>query len=174
MNAKTSLPIWESRSDSRRQLAISAACLVLGGLLIITLRDYGASGSNRHAGFLFGIVLCLIGGATLLANGQQSVVVDPARRQIRITDHRPLGTRRRTIAFADIADVQVACLQTRSQQVLQYFLQLQLHGGEPYALFAPGRVYAGASDPAIVAGWKARLAACLEVAARLPRSPVSD
>jgi len=55
----------------------------------------------------------------------------------------------------------VAYLQTRSQQVLQYFLQLQLRSGETYALFAPGRVYAGSMDPAIVALWKSRLDACL-------------
>ena len=155
------MPVWESHSRSRRQSAISAACLASGLVLIAMLHDYGLAGSSRHAGFLFGMVLALIGGATLLVSGPQTIAVDPPRQQIRITDHRLLGTRVHTIPFADIAEVQVAYLQTRSQQVLQYFLQLQLRSGETYALFAPGRVYAGSMDPAIVALWKSRLDACL-------------
>ena len=162
------MPVWESRSNSRRQSALSLACLVLGLVLVVTLHEYGPTGSSRHAGFLLGVVLGLIGGATLLVSGPQTITIDPVREQIRITDHRLLGARLHTIAFSEITEVQVAFLQTRSQHVLQYFLQLQLHQGEAYALFAPGRVYAGSSDPAIVAGWKSRLDACLQAARGSP------
>jgi hypothetical protein len=162
------MPVWESRSNSRRQSTISAACLALGLVLIVTLHDFGPSGSSRHAGFLLGVVLTLIGGATLLVSGPQTTIVDPLQQQIRITDHRLVGTRHHTIPFADIGEVQVAYLQTRSKLVLQYFLQLQLRGGEAYALFPPGRVYAGSSDAAIVAGWKSRLEACLADAGQPP------
>ena len=162
------MPVWESHSNSRRQSAISVVCLVLGLVLVAMLNDYGLSSSSRHAGFLFGLVLTLIGGATLLVSGPQTVTVDPVRQHIRITDHRLVGKRQHTIVFADIAEVQVAYLQTRSQQVLQYFLQLQLHNGESYALFAPGRLYAGSENPATVANWKSRLEACLATAAAAP------
>lgn len=155
---------WESSSDGRRQTSMSAACLVVGVVLIISLHDFGASGSSRQAGFLLGMVLALLGAASLAVSGRQTVTVDSRNCQISIHDHRLVGHKTRTIAFSEVADVQVAYLQTRSRQVLQYFLQLQLRSGEVYPLFAPGRVYVGSSDPAIVAGWKTRLTHCLEAA----------
>lgn len=158
------MDVWESSSDGRRQTILSAACLAVGVLLVIGLHDYGVSGSSRQAGFLLGMVLALIGAASLAVSGRQTVVVDPRSRLISIHDRRLVGDKLRTITFSEVDEVQVAFLQTHSRQVLQYFLQLQLRSGEAYPLFAPGRVYAGATDPAIVAGWRTRLTGCLEAA----------
>jgi hypothetical protein len=151
------MELWTSRSNNRQQVAISLICLVAGTVLVFSLHDYGPTGSNRQAGFLFGVVLLALGGATLAAGGSQTVVVDPTQRQIHVEDHRLIGKRRHTIALTDIRDIQVACLQTRSKQALRYFLQLTLAGDLPYALFAPERDYPGASNPRIVADWKDRL-----------------
>ena len=148
---------WTTRSNNRQQRLISLTCLLAGAALTISLHDYGLSGSDRHAGFLFGVVLLALGGATLVAGGSQSVLVDPDQRRILVEDHRLIGKRQTTIALADIRDIQVACLQTHSKHALRYFLQLTLDGGLSYALFAPERNYPGASDPQIVAGWKFRL-----------------
>ncbi len=158
------MELWESSSDGRRQSALSLACLAIGLVLVLSLHDFGASGSSRQAGFLLGVVLTLIGGASLAVAGRQSVVIDPRKRVLTVHDRRLVGDRLRTIAFSEISQVQVAYLQTRSHQVLQYFLQLQLRSGETYALFAPGRMYPGASDPSLVAGWKTRLESCIETA----------
>ena len=157
------MDVWESSSDGRRQTFLSAACLAVGVLLIISLHDFGASGSSRQAGFLLGMVLALLGAASLAVSGRQTVLVDSRKCQISIHDHRLVGHKIRTIAFSEVVDVQVAYLQTRSRQVLQYFLQLQLRNGEAYPLFAPGRVYIGSSDPAIVAGWKTRLLSLIHI-----------
>lgn len=148
---------WKTRSNNRQQLAISLICLCAGALLVFSLHDYGASGSNRQAGFLLGVVLLALGGATLAVGGSQSVVVDPQQRLIRIEDHRLIGNRQQTIAIADIRDIQVGCLQTRAQHALRYFLQLTLASGQTHTLFAPERDFPGASDPLVVAGWKERL-----------------
>jgi hypothetical protein len=148
---------WEIHSNSRQQTLLSVVCLAVGLVLVGLLHDYDTAGSSRHAGFLFGVVLLAIGGATLAANARQTIVVDPLQKEIRVLDQRLFGRRQRAIAFSDIGDVQVACLQTRAQNVIRYCLQLQLHNDEAYTLFAPARVYEGASDPAIVAGWKTRL-----------------
>ena len=148
-------------NDSRQQTALSVGCLALGLALVLLFRDAGTGGSNAQAGFWFGCVLLLIGAATLAAHARQRVVVDPLAREIRIEDRRLFGRTLRRIAFADVHDVQLASLQTRSQHAIRYFLQLQLGGGAQCALFAPERVYAGASDPAVVAGWRTRLKACL-------------
>jgi hypothetical protein len=148
---------WKTRSNNRQQLVISLICLIAGAALAFSLHDYGPSGSNRQAGFLLGVVLLALGGATLAAGGTQSVVVDPQQRLIRIEDHRLIGERRQTIAIADIRDIQVGCLQTRAKHALRYFLQLTLADGQSHILFAPERDFPGASDPKIVAGWKERL-----------------
>jgi len=136
---------------------LSVACVIIGLLLVALLHDAGALDSNAQAGFWFGAILLLMGGTTFAANARQRIVIDPQQREIRIETRRLLGRQLRRIPFADVQDVQVACLQTRSQHAIRYFLQLQLADGEPCALFAPERVYAGASDLAIVAGWRTRL-----------------
>jgi hypothetical protein len=159
------VPIWETHNNSRQQTMLSIACMLAGTVLLVLMRDAGPADSNAQAGFWFGGVLLLIGLATLAANAHQSIVVDPQRREIRIEDRRLFGRKLRRIAFADVQDIQVAYLQTRSQHALRYFLQLQLAGGEQCALFAAERVYAGASDPAIVAGWRTQLNSYLSAAA---------
>lgn len=148
---------WEIHNNSRQQTVLSVGCLAIGLVLVALLHDAGPGDSNAQAGFWFGGVLLLIGIGTLAANARQSVVVDPGLREIRIETRRLLGRQLRRIAFDDVVDVQVAYLQTRSQHAIRYFLQLQLEDGEQCALFAPERVYAGASDPAVVAGWRTRL-----------------
>jgi hypothetical protein len=160
------VPIWETHNNSRQQTMLSLVCMAAGLALVALLHDATATHSNAQAGFWFGCILLLIGLATLAANAHQRIVVDPQQREIRIEDRRLLGRALRRIAFDDVQDVQVACLQTRSQHALRYFLQLQLAGGEPCALFAPERVYAGASDPAVVAGWRNRLNDYLKSASR--------
>lgn len=156
-----SVPPWETHNDSRQQTALSIGCLTLGLVLVLLWHDAGAGDTNARAGFWFGVVLLMIGAATLAANAHQRVVVDPQLREIRIEDRRLYGRSLRRIAFADVRDVQVAYLQTRSQHALRYFLQLQLEDGTQCALFAPERVYAGAADPAVVAGWRTRLSGYL-------------
>ncbi len=135
--------------------------MAVGLLLVAWLYDAAPGNSNAQAGLWFGIVLLVLGSLTLAAHARQRVVVDPQLREIRIEDRRLWGRQLRRIPFADVQDVQVAFLRTRTQTTIRYFLQLQLHCGTPYALFAPERVYAGASDPAIVAGWQLRLKTCL-------------
>ena len=169
------MELWTSRSNNRTQVVISLICLVAGAVPVLVLHDYGPSGSNRQAGFLFGAVLLALGGATLAVGGSQTVVVDPSLRQIHVEDHRLMGKRRQSIALGDIRDIQVACLQTRSKHALRYFLQLTLAGDLSYALFAPERDYPGASNPRIVAGWKDRLdrlrGGSSDVAAPAPAPP---
>ena len=151
------MSIWESRSNNRQQFVISTVCLVVGVVLTVALRDYGASGSNRQAGFLFGVVLLGLGIATLFAGGSQTVRVDAVTREIRILDRRIIGSRTQTVSFDQVQRVEVACLQTRSKHALRYFLQLQLISGEALPLFSPEKAYPLASDPAVVASWKQRL-----------------
>ncbi len=167
------MEIWEIRSNNRQQVAISAGCLIVGAVLTVALRDYGESGSNSHAGFLFGVVLLGLGIATLLAGGSQTVQVDVDTREIRVMDQRIIGSRTQTVAFDQVQRVEVACLQTRSQHALRYFLQLQLINGEAVPLFSPEKAYPLASDPAVVARWKHRLDLMLATGSQEP-APTSS
>lgn len=162
------MDIWETRSNNRQQSLISAICLIVGVLLTFALRDYGESGSNRQAGFLFGVVLLGLGIATIFAGGSQTVQIDASTREIRILDRRPIGSHTRTVAFEQVQRVEVACLQTRSRHVLRYFLQLQLVNGAAVALFSPEKSYPQAFDPAVVASWKRRLDLLLASGAKAP------
>ncbi len=162
------MDIWETRSNNRQQIVISAVCLIAGVVLTVAMRDYGLSGSNRHAGFLFGVVLLGLGLATLLAGGSQTVQVDADSREIRVLDRRLIGSRTKIVAFEQVQRVEVACLQTRSKHALRYFLQLQLVSGEAYPLFSPEKAYPMAADPAVVARWKGRLELMLASGAQSP------
>ena len=159
------MPTWETHSRSLQQAALSIGCIAVGLLLVAWQYDAMPGDSNAQAGFWFGILLLVLGGLTFAAHARQRVVVDPQLRETRVEDRWLLGRRLRRIAFADVRAVQVAYLQTRSQHAIRYFLQLQLDDGENCPLFAPERVYAGASDPAVVAGWRARLEQYLAVPA---------
>ena len=160
--------IWETRSNSRQQIVISTVCLIAGIVLTVALRDYGEAGSNRQAGFLFGVVLLGLGIATLFAGGSQTVRVDADTREIRIVDRRLIGSQMQIVRFDQVQRVEVACLQTRSQHALRYFLQLQLISGEAYPLFSPEKAYPLAADPAVVASWKHRLDMMLAAVAQAP------
>lgn len=168
------MDIWETRSNNRQQIAISTVCLIVGAVLTVALRDYGLSGSNRQAGFLLGVVLLGLGIATLVAGGSQTVQVDADTREIRVMDQRLIGSRTQTVAFDQVQHVEIACLQTRSQHALRYFLQLQLISGEAVTLFSPEKAYPLAADPAVVARWKQRLDLMLATRAHDPTpAPIS-
>lgn len=159
------LPNWETHNHSRQQTALSLGCMAAGLLLVGWFHEAPPGGSSAQAGFWFGMMLLGLGGLTLAAHARQSIVVDAQLREIRIEDRRLSGRQLRRIAFADVQDVELAYLRTRAQNTIRYFIQLQLRSGEAYALFAPERVYAGGSDPAVVAGWQNRLKALLAVPA---------
>lgn len=154
--------IWETHNRSRQQTAISIVCIVAGLALVVWLYGPIPRSSDAQAGFWFGMLLLVLGATTLVANARQIVIVDPLLREIRIEDRRVFGRRSRRIPFADVNEVEVAYLRTRKEIAIRYYLQLQLRGGEAYALFAPERVFSGASDPAVVTQWQARLKGLLE------------
>ncbi len=151
------MDLWISRSNPGKQYLVSVGCLVVGLILFVSFRDYRAAGGNAVAGFYLGMLLAVIGMASFLTTGKQSVLVDPQKRSITIVDVRPMSTKQRVIAFSDVIDVNIGYLGKRSNDVSCYYLRLSLANGEEYPLFAPGRFFAGASDRSVVAGWQRRL-----------------
>jgi len=149
--------LWISRSNPGKQYLVSVGCLVVGLILFVSFRDYRAVGGNAVAGFYLGMLLALIGMASFLTTGRQSVLVDPQKRRISIEDIRPMSTKKRDIAFNDVIEISIGYLGKRSNYVNCYYLRLSLANGEEYPLFAPGRFFAGASDRSVVAGWQRRL-----------------
>jgi len=148
---------WVSRSRPGVQLAVGIGLVAVGSLLIWQTRDFTSGGGNALAGFLLGLLLLVIGAASMLVSGTQTVTVDPRKRLIEIRDSRSIGTKLTVIAFRQVAGISVGNLGKRSNFTNMYYLVLHLNDGREYPLFAPGRFFAGASDCNVVEGWRTRL-----------------
>lgn len=138
---------WQLSSNFARQLALALLATVLGLILVIGFRHFGAAGfSNSLAGFLLGVLLLVVGLAALLTQGRQTVVIDPRGRSIVIEDETPFGNKTRVIRFDEIADTGIGYLGKTSSFVNFYYIVLRLRNGRKYSLFPPGRFYDGWSD----------------------------
>lgn len=152
---------WISRSSPRAQFGVALACVIAGIVLMIAIRSGGPRSANATAAMLLGLLLLLIGLASYLTGGTQTVLVDPRTRRINIDDRTPLGNRKRIIPFDDVAEVSVGYLGKRSNYMMRYYLVLHLRNGEEYPLFAPGRFFEGGSSRHTVEQWHTRLEAYL-------------
>jgi hypothetical protein len=152
------MDVWKSESNPVKQTALSLGCLLIGLVLAFGFRNLSGPGlTNSMAGFLIGVLLLLIGIWAFLAEGQQTVVVDPGMRRITITDKNRFRTKTRTIPFRDIVHISIGYLGKKSNYVTFYYLVLKLINGQEYPLFAPGRFYEGGSDRSVVEVWRLRL-----------------
>jgi hypothetical protein len=147
---------WISRSSYLKQTALAIGAVVVGLVLMFGFRHFQGNG-DMLAGFLLGVLLLVIGAAGLAVAGTQTVTVDPAYRRIVVEDHTLLGAKTHEIAFTEVRDISVGYQGKKSNFVQTYYLVLKLTSGSDYALFAPGRFYAGASSRATVDGWRRRL-----------------
>jgi hypothetical protein len=148
---------WKSQSSPGKQLMLSIAVAMVGIILMIGFRGFESLNSNAGAGFLLGVLLVFIGIPGFLLCGRQTVLVDPQARQIIVEDSNRFGTKRRSISFGEIEDIDIGYLGKKSNYVTCYYLALKLRNGESYPLFAPGRFYEGSSERSIVANWKRRI-----------------
>jgi hypothetical protein len=148
---------WITQSNPGKQAAAAFGCIFVGLSMVVAFRNFNYAGSNTMAGFFLGILLLLIGAVGLLVSGKQKVVVDPGARLIIIEDTNIFRTKKRTIPFADIRDIDIGFLGKKSNYITWYSLMLKLRNGEEYPLFAPGRFYSGGTDRSRVEGWKQRL-----------------
>jgi hypothetical protein len=148
------MDVWTSQSNPGRQTLLSIGCAVVGLALMIGFRHFSGSDSNTLAGFLLGVLLLVIGVAGFLVSGKQTVVIDPNTRSITIEDSNRIRSKKRMIAFGNIAGISIGYLGKKSNFVTWYYLILKLKNGEEYPLFSPGYFYKGGSDRLIVVGWK--------------------
>lgn len=156
--------MWISQSSPAKQTALAVLCMVVGLVLAWASGPGGSAAAgmtNAKAAFYLGILLVFIGALGFLGRGKQTVVVDDAARSITVEDVTCLGSRRRSIAFGEVAGVSIGYLGKKSSYVSCYYLVLRLRSGEKYSLFAPGRFYSGSSDRSVVEGWRLRLESCL-------------
>jgi hypothetical protein len=149
---------WRTESSPLKQIVLSIVCILIGLVLAYKCRDFGELVlSESLAGFLLGILLLIIGIASIIIAGKQSIVIDPGARRITIDESNVFKTKTRTILFDDIIHIGIGYLGKRSNYVTFYYLVLRLRNGEEYPLFAPGRFYKGGSSRETVEGWRTRL-----------------
>lgn len=149
---------WKFESSPGKQTALSLVCVVIGLVLAFGLRNFsGAATPNSLAGFLLGLLLLLFGIYAFLANGKQTIVVDPKTRHISIADTNHFRTKKRLIAFSDIVDTRVGYFGKASTFVTFYYVVLKLRSGEAVTLFSPGYFYDGGSDGSVMESRRQRL-----------------
>jgi len=156
---------WISQSQPGKQRLLAWGCGIVGGLLLYA--SYPVSTVNSKAAFFSGLLLLGLGLWGVLAAGRQTIVIDPHKRRITVTDETWLGNKERVIRFDDITQVGIGYLGKRSSFVQWYSLSLLLRSGQRYTLFAPGRFYEGSSNEATVQAWRDRLERCLRGENRL-------
>jgi len=148
---------WVSYSNLGKQTTYALISAGLGTVLVIAVLGTRNGSADARAGLLLGVLLLVMGVLGFLFAGKQTVTVDPQMRRIVVDDVYRFGSKRRTIAFDDIADVRIGYLGKASNHVRFYYLALELKSGGECPLFAPGRGYEGASDRAVVESWRTRL-----------------
>jgi len=147
--------VWTAQSHPGRQSLLAWGMTLVGGVLTYTCR--AATTSNTQAGFWTGLFLLALGVWGLLSVGTQTIVIDPQKRRITVTDQTRLGHKERVIRFGEITEVGIGYLGKRSNFVQCYSLSLLLRSGERYPLFAPGRFFDGSNNEATAQGWRDRL-----------------
>jgi len=153
---------WKFESSSRKQTALSLACIVVGIILVIGFRHFDGAGlTNSLAGFLLGLLLLLIGISALLAGGKQTIVVDPRMRRIVVLHTNQFRSKQRVIPFSDIVHTGIGYLGRKSAFVTFYYITLKLKSGEEYPLFPPGRFFEGGSDRSVMESRRQRLEECI-------------
>lgn len=150
------MDVWRAESSPVKQTAMSVGCLVVGAVLAYGFRNYSGN-QNSLAGFLLGILLLVLGIAGIVMFSKQTVIINPNKRMITVTDTGFLVRKQKAIYFDDIEEIGVGYMGSRKNHVNWYYLALKLRSGGGYNLFTPGRFYDGGSDRSTVEGWKYRL-----------------
>lgn len=142
---------WKFESNPGKQTALSLACIAVGLALAIGFRHFDGPGmTNSLAGFLLGLFLLILGILAFLAQGKQTIVIDPRMGRIVVEDTNRFRTKTRLIPLSDITDTGIGYLGKKSNFVNYYYIVLTLNSGEEYSLFAPGRFFDGGSDRSIM------------------------
>lgn len=141
-----------------------AIVMVVVGIVLIFgfRRQFGPGMTNELAGFLLGWLLFLVGLASVVLASRQTIVIDPARREISVSDANMFRAHQRTVRFDEITRIGIGSVGRRSSHVMFYYLVLHLRAGEEYPLFAPGYFYAGGTDRGVVESWRSRLEGYLQ------------
>ncbi|OYV27141.1 MAG: hypothetical protein B7W98_02400 [Parcubacteria group bacterium 20-58-5] len=140
------MEIWKLESNPANQTLIAVGAVVLGAILMAAFHDLGgaSASSNGLAGFLLGVGLLALGAYSFIAGNKKQVTsVDPESKTITVTSSTLFGTKERTIAFDDVADVVIGRMGRTTGMIVFYYPVLKLHDGEECPLFPPGYFYEG-------------------------------
>jgi len=129
--------VWRTESRRGDQTLAAGVGFAVGLVLAVGFRPGswgGGDHGNRVAGFLLGLLLCLIGGALLLLDTRQAVVVDPVDRVVRIESRSRFGSKVRKIGFDEIERVYVRALAGHHGGTPAY-VAARLRTGKDVAVF---------------------------------------
>lgn len=95
----------------------------------------GLSAVTSNAALFLGVMLFILGLATLFLNTAQTITIDPQRRWVLIETATRLGKQRKTIWFRDIVEATLGELGDDEGGSITYFIQLRLKNGKEANLF---------------------------------------
>lgn len=148
------MEVWTSHSRPLLQRFLSATMAAVGGLMLWLHHRSGA----EPAALWLGLLLTGLGIAGILSAGRQTVTVDPRTATITVTTEHLTGSSERRIDFSDVDSIRIQRVGRASSATQFFSLELRLRTGDAFALFTPGRFYAGSMSRATVEGWRTRLA----------------
>lgn len=148
---------WKIESSPGKQTLLACVIVVVGLILALGFRDFDSTGlTNSLAGFLLGLLLLLVGLATLVLGGKRFIVVDPEARRILIEDVNRFGQKSRLISFDEVDKVYVGRLGNREGGSISYDVLLKLKVGKHVSLFRPA-YFEGTWNRSIMEGRYRRL-----------------
>jgi hypothetical protein len=154
--------LWKIESSLGKQTFLGWVVLVVGLILSIGFRDFDGSGlTNSLSGFLLGLLLLLIGVATVVVGGKRTVSVDSRLRQIVLEDVNRFVEKKRIVLFDEVDHTSISMLGDREGGSISYDVVLKLKSGEHVSLFQAA-YFDGRWNKAVMEGRQRRLAEALQ------------
>jgi hypothetical protein len=154
--------LWKIESSLGKQTFLGWLVLVVGLILAIGFRDFDGSGfTNSLSGFLLGLLLLLIGVATVVVGGKRTVTVDSGLRHVVLEDANRFTEKKRIILFDEVDHAYIGKLGDREGGSISYDVVLKLKSGEHVSLFQAA-YFDGRWNKAVMEGRQRRLAEALQ------------
>ena len=165
---------WKIESSPGKQASLGWASTVSGLILAIGFFDFGGPALTHNlAGFLLGLLLLIVGVATLVMSGKRTVVVDPVARNIVIADSGRFGQNTRTISFDEVADVRVDEFGDDEGGSISYDVVIQLKDVKGISLFR-GAVFDGLFNKSVMQERCDRIRGAIRTEGFISKKPAHD
>ncbi len=134
-------------SNKTKQLLLLGGLALVGAIQILAFAGLrGVEDANVGAGFLLGVVIVGVAVVGLALGRSRSISVDAEERTLTIEDSSRLGSKRQTIPFGDVREIELDTSGEREGGSPAYDVVLTLRSGRKIHLFR-GAFFDDRNDP---------------------------